>query len=152
MFRKGKFRPKYPQKYAGDPTNIIFRSSWELRFMVWADEKSSVVKWRSEETIIPYRSPIDNKIHRYFVDFQVQVRDKNGNLQTYLIEIKPEKQTKPPEPQKKVTKKYLEEVVTWGTNESKWKAATEYAKDRGWNFLILTEKHLGITPDWYKNK
>ena len=120
--------------------------------MVWADEKSSVVRWRSEETIIPYRSPIDNKIHRYFVDFQVQVRDKNGNLQTYLIEIKPEKQTKPPEPQKKVTKKYLEEVVTWGTNESKWKAATEYAKDRGWNFLILTEKHLGITPDWYKNK
>jgi hypothetical protein len=152
MFHQGKFRPKHPQKYAGDPTNIIFRSSWELRFMVWADEKSSVVKWRSEETIIPYRSPIDNKIHRYFVDFQVQVRDKTGNLQTYLIEIKPEKQTKPPEPQKKVTKKYLEEVVTWGTNESKWKAATEYAKDRGWNFLILTEKHLGITPDWYKNK
>lgn len=152
MFHQGKFRPKNPQKYAGDPTNIIFRSSWELRFMIWADEKPSVIKWRSEETIIPYRSPIDNKIHRYFVDFQVQVRDKNGNLQTYLIEIKPEKQTKPPETQKKVTKKYLEEVVTWGTNEAKWKAATEYAKDRGWNFLILTEKHLGISLNWYKNK
>ena len=106
MFHQGKFRPKNPKKYIGDPTNIIFRSSWELKFMSWADQKESIVKWRSEETIIPYRSPIDNKIHRYFVDFQIQVRDKSGSLQTYLIEIKPEKQTKPPAKQQKVTKKY----------------------------------------------
>lgn len=152
MFYKGKFRPKNPQKYDGDPTNIIYRSSWELRFMVWADEKPSVTKWRSEETVIPYLSPVDNRIHRYFVDFQVQVRDKDGNLKTYLIEIKPEKQTKPPVVQKRVTKKYLEEVMTWGKNDAKWKAAKEYAMDRGWEFLILTEKHLGITNNWYKNK
>lgn len=152
MFHQGKFRPENPQKYDGDPTNIIFRSSWELRFMVWADRKSNVIKWKSEETVIPYRSPIDDRYHRYFVDFQVQVRDKNNKLQTYLIEIKPLKQTKPPEKQKKVTKKYLEEVVTWGTNEAKWKAAENYAKDRGWNFIILTEKELGITTDWYTNK
>lgn len=120
--------------------------------MVWADRKSNVIKWKSEETVIPYRSPIDDRYHRYFVDFQVQVRDKNNKLQTYLIEIKPLKQTKPPEKQKKVTKKYLEEVVTWGTNEAKWKAAENYAKDRGWNFIILTEKELGITTDWYTNK
>lgn len=152
MFHQGKYRPKNPQKYSGDPTNIIYRSSWELRFMIWADEKPSVIKWRSEETIIPYVSPIDNKYHRYFVDFQVQVRTKDNALKTYLIEIKPESQTKPPLVQKRVTKKYLTEVVTWGKNEAKWKAAREFAKDRGWEFIILTEKHLGIKPEWYKNK
>lgn len=152
MFYKGKFKPKNPQKYDGDPTNIIFRSSWELRFMKWVDEKPNVVKWRSEETVVPYISPIDNKIHRYFIDFQVQIRDKDNVLRTYLIEIKPETQTKPPIVQKRVTKKYLEEVVTWGKNEAKWKAAKEYAKDRGWEFIILTEKHLGITNNWYKTK
>jgi hypothetical protein len=152
MFHKGKFKPKNPEKYNGDPTNIIYRSSWELRFMIWADEKPSVVKWRSEETVIPYMSPIDNKYHRYFVDFQVQIRRKDNSLYTYLIEIKPEAQTRPPTVQRRVTKKYITEVMTWGKNEAKWKAATEYAKDRGWEFIILTEKHLGITSDWYKNK
>jgi hypothetical protein len=152
MFHQGKFRPKNPKKYIGDPTNIIFRSSWELKFMSWADQKESIVKWRSEETIIPYRSPIDNKIHRYFVDFQIQVRDKSGSLQTYLIEIKPEKQTKPPAKQQKVTKKYLQEVLEWGKNEAKWKAAEEYANDRKWKFIILTENELGIKPSWYNNK
>lgn len=120
--------------------------------MNWVDNKDTIVSWRSEETVIPYMSPIDNKWHRYFVDFQIQVRDKNGKLQSYLIEIKPEKQTKPPIIQKRTTKRYLQEVITWGTNEAKWKAADSYAKDRGWQFLILTEKHLGITTDWYKNK
>jgi hypothetical protein len=152
MFHKGKFRPKHPQKYDGDPTNIIYRSSWELRFMIWADEKPNVIKWRSEETVIPYISPIDNKLHRYFVDFQIQIKDKTGVLKTYLIEIKPEIQTKPPVVQRRVTKRYLEEVVTWGKNEAKWKAAKEYAKDRGWEFLIITEKNLGITNNWYKTK
>jgi hypothetical protein len=152
MFHKGKFKPKNPAKYNGDPTNIIYRSSWELRFMIWADEKPSVVKWRSEETVIPYLSPIDNKYHRYFVDFQVQIRRKDNSLFTYLIEIKPESQTKPPVVQRRATKKYITEVMTWGKNEAKWKAADTYAKDRGWEFLILTEKHLGITSDWYKNK
>jgi len=152
MFHQGKFRPKNPAKYKGDPTNIIYRSSWELKFMNWVDNKDTIVSWKSEETVIPYMSPIDNKWHRYFVDFQIQVRDKNGKLQSYLIEIKPEKQTKPPVVQKRTTKRYLQEVITWGTNEAKWKAADSYAKDRGWHFLILTERHLGITTDWYKNK
>jgi hypothetical protein len=152
MFHKGKYRPKNPEKYNGDPTNIIYRSSWELRFMNWADTKPSVVKWRSEETVIPYLSPVDNKVHRYFVDFQIQIRTKDGQLKTYLIEIKPEKQTKPPVVQSRVTKRYINEVMTWGKNEAKWKAANSYALDRGWEFIILTEKDLGITSEWYKNK
>lgn len=152
MFHKGKYKPKNPAKYAGDPTNIIYRSSWELAFMNWADTKPTVVKWKSEEIVVPYISPIDNRIHRYFVDFLIQVRTTSGRLKTYLVEIKPDKQTRPPERKKRVTKQYLNEVTTWGKNEAKWKAANEYAKDRGWEFVILTEKHLGITPDWYKNK
>lgn len=152
MFYKGKFKPKNPEKYSGDPTNIIYRSSWELRFMNWADEKPSVLKWRSEETVVPYVSPVDNRVHRYFVDFQIQIRTKDGLLKTYLIEIKPEAQTRPPAVKKRATKRYINEVMTWGKNEAKWKAADAYAKDRGWEFIILTEKHLGITASWYKNK
>lgn len=144
MFYKGRYKPTNYQKYDGDPTNIIYRSSWELKFMVWVDNNPSIIKWKSEETVIPYICPSDNKIHRYFVDFQIQTRQKDGSLKTFLVEIKPEKQTKPPEVQRRVTKQYLNEVLTWGKNEAKWKAATEYAKDRGWEFVILTEKHLGI--------
>ena len=144
MYHKRRYIPQNPDKYAGDPTNIIMRSSWETKFAAWCDRSPSVVKWLSEETVIPYVCPTDNRVHRYFVDFKVTIRDKNGRIQTYLIEIKPEAQTRPPEPQKKVTKRYLTEVMTWGKNEAKWKAADNYAKDRGWKFMVFTEKHLGI--------
>ena len=152
MSYKGFFKPKNPSRYKGDPTNIIYRSSWELKLMSYLDVHPDIIEWSSEEFCIPYISPIDNKIHRYFVDFQIQVRDKSGSLQTYLIEIKPEKQTKPPAKQQKVTKKYLQEVLEWGKNEAKWKAAEEYANDRKWKFIILTENELGIKPSWYNNK
>lgn len=144
MFYKGKFKPKFPDKYLGDPTNIIFRSSWEKKFMVWCDSNSSVLKWQSEETVIPYRCPTDNKIHRYFVDFRIQIRDKMGVLKTYLVEIKPDSQTKPPAYPGRKTQRYLTEAMTFMKNQAKWKAAEQYAIDRGWNFVILTENHLGI--------
>lgn len=144
MYHKRKFVPSKPEKYSGDPTNIIMRSSWETKFASWCDRNPNVVKWKSEETVIPYVCPTDNRIHRYFVDFQIQVRNKEGNLATYLVEIKPDSQTRPPIPPSRVTKRYITEVMTWGKNEAKWKAATEYAKDRGWEFKILTEHHLGI--------
>lgn len=144
MFYKGKFKPKFPDKYLGDPTNIIFRSSWEKKFMVWCDSNSSVLKWQSEETIIPYRCPTDNRIHRYFVDFRIQIRDKVGVLKTYLVEIKPDSQTKPPVYPGRKTQRYLTEAMTFMKNQAKWKAAEQFAKDRGWDFVILTENHLGI--------
>ena len=144
MYHKRRFVPKNPEKYAGDPTNIIMRSSWETKFANWCDNSPHVVKWLSEETVIPYVCPTDNRVHRYFVDFKVTIQDKNGKIGTYLIEIKPEAQTKPPVPGARVTKKYLTEVMTWGKNEAKWKAADNYAKDRGWKFMVFTEKHLGI--------
>jgi len=90
---KGKFRVDNPVKYRGDISNIVYRSLWELRFMKWCDKNQSVEEWGSETVIVPYISPIDRKAHRYFVDFYVKVRNKNGALQKYLIEIKPERFT-----------------------------------------------------------
>lgn len=141
---KGYFKPKNPKKYIGDPTNIIYRSSWELKFMLYIDQHKDIVEWGSEEIVIPYKSPIDNKIHRYFPDFIVKKINKDGKRETVLIEIKPFSQTKPPAKKEKITKSYITEVKTWGVNEAKWKAANEYCKDRGWSFHIFTEKELGI--------
>lgn len=143
MFYKRKYKPIYPQKYAGDHTNIIMRSSWETKFAIWCDKNPSILKWSSEETIVPYVSPVDNKAHRYFIDFKIQVKSNTGSVKTYLIEIKPYSQTQPPVSSRK-TKKFIQEVMTWGVNEAKWKAANNFAKDRGWEFMILTETHLGI--------
>lgn len=145
-YYQGKYTPKNPSKYKGDPTNVIYRSSWELKFMVWCDNHSQVVEWASEETVIPYICPTDNRPHRYFVDFKIRVKEKDGSLQTYLVEIKPDKQTRPPIPPKRKTKAFITEVMTWGKNEAKWKAAEQYCKDRNYKFIILTEFTLGIKP------
>jgi hypothetical protein len=144
MAYSGIFRPKNPQKYAGDYKNIIYRSSWECRVMNWLDQNPSILTWASEELTIPYISPVDGKWHRYFPDFLVKVKTQDGKTKTMMLEIKPKKQAQPPEPQKRVTKRYITEVATYGVNQAKWKAATEYCLDRGWEFKVLTEDHLGI--------
>jgi hypothetical protein len=145
MFHKRRFVPLNPQKYSGDVNNIIMRSSWETRFAMWCDRNPSIIRWSSEETIIPYVCPTDNKLHRYFIDFKIHVQQKDGSTKTYLIEIKPLKQTIQPDFPGKRTKKYLVESFNFLKNQAKWKAASEYAKDRKWEFKILTEKELGIS-------
>jgi hypothetical protein len=148
MAYKGKFSPQDPSKYLGDPTRIIYRSLWERRFMVYCDTNPFILKWASEEVIIPYISPLDKKLHRYFPDFYVKMRDKYGNIKETLIEVKPKKQTKPPDKKKQFTEKgnksrrYLNEVATYAVNEAKWKAAVEFCEDRNWEFKILTEDQL----------
>ena len=144
MYHKRKFTPLHPEKYAGDPTNIIMRSSWETKFAIWCDNNPAILKWNSEETVVPYVCPTDNRWHRYFIDFRIQLRDKSGLLKTYLVEIKPASQTRPPEVPSRKTKRFLIEAATYMKNEAKWKAATQFAKDRGWEFIILTENHLGL--------
>ena len=141
---KGFFKPKNPQKYKGNPTNIIYRSRWEYLVMNRFDNDPNVVSWGSEEIIIPYRSPVDNRVHRYFVDFIATFINKDGIKKTVLIEVKPAAQTKPPAVQNTKTRRYITEVMTWGVNDAKWKAAREYCLDRGWEFIIMTEKELGI--------
>jgi hypothetical protein len=144
MSYKGKFRPKFPNKYKGDPSNIIYRSLWERNCMVYFDQNPSVLKWSSEEVIVPYKSPIDGRWHRYFPDFLIRVRNKEGMTETILIEVKPLKETREPKKRSRVTKQYLYEVRTWGINNAKWKAAKDYCADRKWKFMIITEKELGI--------
>jgi len=142
MSYKGKFKPRNYQKYKGDPTNIVYRSLLERRFMVYCDEKPWILEWSSEEIVVPYKSPIDNRWHRYFVDFWIKYRKSNNEIKTLLIEIKPDSQTRPPVKKEKVTRRFLTEVQTWGINQAKWKAASEYCLDRNWEFKILTEKDL----------
>lgn len=141
---KGKFKPTNLSKYRGDLDNIVYRSLWELKFMKWCDQKESVLEWGSEIIVVPYISPIDLKVHRYFVDFYIKVKNKEENLEKYLVEIKPEKFTKPPTIPKNKTKRFIDEVFQYGINDAKWKAAFEFCQDRNMKFVILTEKDLGI--------
>ena len=137
MAYKGKFRPQNYKKYKGDHTNIVYRSGWELKFMKYLDRQPEVLRWSSEEIIIPYRSPIDNRLHRYFPDFWVKTTKGES-----LIEIKPKKQAKPPVLNPKHKRRYLKEVKTWGVNEAKWKAASVFCENRGWKWQIITEDTL----------
>lgn len=141
MSYKGKYKPINPQKYIGNYTNIIYRSLWERKFMVFCDTNSSILKWSSEEIAIPYYYTIDKKLHKYFVDFVIQMKDINGTVKTYLVEIKPYRQTQKPI-KRKNTRKYIRELKEWEKNLCKWEAAKKYAKDKEWEFKILTENEL----------
>ena len=138
-YLQGKYRLRLPSKYKGDSRNVVFRSSWEYKFMQWCDSRSVVEELGSEEIAIPYISPVDGKRHRYYPDFYVKVRGKK-----YIVEVKPFRQTKEPKTQKRMTKSYINEVFTWGVNQAKWKAATEFCKDYGMEFMLITEKELRI--------
>ena len=138
-YKQGKYFPRLPSKYKGNPRNIIYRSSWERKFMLWCDQTPSVQEWGSEEIAIPYISPADGKRHRYYPDFYVKVNGKK-----YMVEVKPARQTKEPKTQRRHTKRYISEVVTWSVNKAKWKAATEFCKDYGWEFMLITEKELKV--------
>ena len=150
MSYKGKFKPKNPKKYKGNPTNIIYRSLLERRFMVYLDENPPILKWSSEEIIIPYYSPVDNRVHRYFPDFYMMYRNVEGDIIETLVEIKPFSQCSPPNPKRKLTKtgrkskRYLKEVNTYIINEAKWKQAMKFCEERNWDWKIITEKEINI--------
>ena len=142
--KQGKFSPTNPEKYVGDSTNIVYRSGWELRLMKFLDRNPSIIKWCSEEIVIPYFDPSSNKVRRYFVDFAIQYKSKSGETKKVLVEVKPDAQCRQPEKRKKNSAKYLTEVMTYETNKAKWAAADKWCKDRGMEFWVLTEKHLGF--------
>jgi hypothetical protein len=142
MAYSGKFVPKNANKYLGDPTKVFYRSLWERRVMVHLDDNPSVIGWSNEEIVIPYLSPIDNRWHRYFPDFFVRIKNRNGIQEAMILEVKPASQSVAPEKKSKITRQYIREVVTWGVNEAKWKAAVEYCKDRNWQFKVITENEI----------
>jgi len=143
---QGKFKAKNKKKYSGNIDEIYYRSSWELSIMLWCDSNQNIIKWSSEELVIPYLCPTDNRIHRYFVDFRITFSDNK----TYLVELKPKKYTTPPKQktqQKRHRKTYITEVLTFVKNQAKWKAAEAYATGVGEVFQVWTEdtlKQLGI--------
>ena len=143
MAYRGRFYPKHPLKYKGDPNKIVYRSSWEVRVMKYLDENDGVVWWASEEMNVKYISPVDGRVHRYFPDFIVKVRRKDNSSTIFMLEVKPEAQTKLKQP-KRVTKQYINEAATYAVNQAKWKYAEEFCKDHGWVFRVVTEKDLGI--------
>lgn len=143
MAYSGRYHPNNPKKYKGDYNNIVYRSLWERKFMVYCDRNSAILEWGSEEIVIPYISPLDGKRHRYFPDFYIKVKQKDGSVKKMIIEVKPKKQCKPPSVPKRKTKHFINEVRTWGVNKAKWEYAIEFCKDRGMEFVILTEDHLG---------
>lgn len=138
-----KWIPRNPQKYVGDANNIISRSSWETKFLNWCDLTPSVLQYASEELVIPYVSPVDGKQHRYFVDFMIAVKPRVGRIKKYAVEIKPKHETLPPK-KKKNQKIYLNESITYITNQAKWKAAEAFCNKIGLEFIVLTEDHLFI--------
>lgn len=143
MAYSGRYTPKNVKKYTGNPTTIKYRSLWERQVFRWLDSNPKVLLWNSEEVIIPYRCKTDNRVHRYFMDLYVKFDDGKS----YLIEIKPKKQTKPPKEPTRKSKKYIKEVMAYVKNQSKWEAAESYANQRSMKFQIWTEdtiKGLGI--------
>lgn len=142
-FYQGRFTPKYPEKYVGDPTNIIYRSSWEFSFLTWVDANPNVLRYASEELYIPYYFVGDSKWHRYYPDFLLQVRTKENQFQTWLVEIKPYRQTLHPNIRRtKTPKQQLKESMEYAKNRSKWEAASAFCRDKGWRFVVVTEKDL----------
>jgi hypothetical protein len=140
MAYKTKYEPKNPEKYVGNPNNIICRSNWERKFCKYLDDNDNIIRWSSEEIKIPYISTIDKQVHQYYPDFVFEAK-KEEKIETFMIEIKPKKQTIQPLPRKN-KRAYLNECITFETNTCKWKAATAYCQDKGWTFKILTEENL----------
>jgi hypothetical protein len=141
---KGKYKPKNPGKYRGDVSNIIFRSSWELKLFKRLDRDPNVLMWASEEIAIRYIHPLDGMLHRYFPDVLVVYKDLNGNQRRVIIEVKPAKERVPPVQPERRTKKFLLETVNYAINNAKWLAATAFAKANGFEFKIMDEYDLGI--------
>lgn len=143
LYYQGFFHPKNPKKYLGDPTQIVFRSLLEWALMKKLDMDPRILEWSSENIVIPYRSPIDEKIHRYFVDIYMKYYDRNNKLRKMIVEVKPEVQTIFPRQPKRKSKHYIQECKTWEVNQAKWAAATRYAKKMGMEFKIMTEYDIG---------
>jgi len=141
-FKQGIYRCAFPEKYKGT-LPILYRSSYELRFMRWADHNPNIISWGSESIIIPYQNPLTGSVSRYFVDNNITLKTKDGTIKKYLIEIKPAIQTLPPKPSKN-TRSLLRRQAEYVKNRAKWQAAEAWSRKKGYEFTILTEKHLGI--------
>lgn len=143
-YMQGFYKPENPLKYKGDIKNIVYRSSWELKYLRMLDTDPNVLEFSSETIIIPYRIGNQPTLRRYFVDFWVKEKRADGTIREKIVEIKPLKETLPPAPGKKKRKTLLREALTYEMNQAKWDAARKYAAKKGWDFVVLSEVELGI--------
>ena len=141
-YRQGIYKCRFPDKYKGNKNNICYRSGLELNAFKFFDNNPNVLEWASEETIIPYQNPLTGRVSRYFVDVYAKMKDRNGNIKKYLIEIKPHSQTLPPIQKNRKTKTLIYQQAEYIKNQAKWQAAEKFSKARNMNFVLLTEKHL----------
>ena len=148
----GKYKVHNKAKYVADLQEVVYRSSWELKYMKYLDRQPNVLEWASEKDIIPYYNPIEKKTRRYFVDFYVKIQNPEGVIKKFIIEVKPASQCRPPKQRKRISTKYKNDLKRFITNQSKWKAARKWAEKRGMEFVILTEKELDIPKNPYKYK
>jgi hypothetical protein len=133
---KGRFIPKHPEKYLGNPERIIFRSSWEVRLFKWLDSTPAVLQWASEEFSIPYLHPFEKRVAQYYPDALVIYKDKFGNLKKEIVEIKPYKETV------LTPKASDQDKYALAVNQAKWKAAADFAAKQGMSFRVLTERSM----------
>ena len=145
MSYKGIFKPSNPKKYKGDPNNIVYRSLWERKMMVYCDLNENVMEWASEEFFVPYYAPTTTRVRRYFPAFFIKYTDKEGKIRRSVIEVKPMRETVEPVVTKgKSRKTLITETTNYVRNQAKWKAAKEFCADRNLEFRIMTEKELGV--------
>jgi len=142
MAYKTKYKVQNRRKYIGNPDKVICRSLWERRVCKYLDSNKNIIRWGSEEIAIPYYSPVDKKMHKYFPDFIVEKIGKDGAVNTLIIEVKPYKQTLEPKKKRKSKKSYISECITYEINTAKWKAAKRLCGDNDWKFLLLTENEI----------
>jgi len=143
QFQQGIYKPINESKYVG-VAHPKYRSSYELKFFRWCDNNVNVMKWGSESISIPYISPVDNRVHHYYPDNIVQIKE-GESLVTYIIEIKPSKQVAPPQVKnRKSAERVLFEQVQYAVNTAKWEAARQWCEKMKFKFLILTEQDLKV--------
>jgi hypothetical protein len=142
--KAGKYQIRNLAKYAGKHEHgiIKYRSRWEYHVMKMFDDNPNVISWANEPFPIMYLSPVDGIWHRYFPDFYVYLRKRDGSYVKGLIEVKPKMQTEMPRVRKRKSKRSLIEAATYGVNEAKWAAATAFAHERGWFFQLMTEDDI----------
>lgn len=140
--KQGYYTPKHPEKYVGNVNNIRYMSSWELDYNKFLDNNPNILRWSSEELVIPYIKPTDGRVHKYYPDYWVEYKNRHGQIIHEVIEVKPEKQTKQPTTRGKSKKTQIYESITWAVNTAKWEAAQKFCDKYGWVFRIVTEKDL----------
>ncbi len=148
-FKQGYYKVNNIEKYAGDPRVVIFRSSWERKFMIMCDLNPQILRWGSEPLEIKYLSPIDNRMHVYNVDFFIEVCDNDKKITRYLVEVKPSSQIdKEPILEGRLTEKKVANhaalVKAYHVNKAKQRAALQWAADRGMKYIVLTEENWPI--------